>query len=323
MQLKGIMSEFVVSYGLIFVQKYKTNGYFCNLKRDIMNAIASSELIINTDGSIFHLHIKPNELADTVILVGDPGRVELVSSFFETKEFTRSSREFVTVTGQYKGKRITVLSTGIGTDNIDIVLNELDALANIDFNTRKPKDEHKRLKILRIGTSGAIQPDIPLGSYVLSHISIGCDGLLNWYQGRERVTIKAMEDAFVKHVGLLAELPSPYFAQASNVLIDALKDFTIPGVTISASGFYGPQGRVLRLPLAMPHMVSKFESFRFENYRITNFEMEGSAIAGLSALLGHDAATVCCIIANRHLKDSEPNYLPFVKKLIELSLERI
>lgn len=323
MQLKGIMSEFVVSYGLIFVQKYKTNGYFCNLKRDIMNAIASSELIINTDGSIFHLHIKPNELADTVILVGDPGRVELVSSFFETKEFTRSSREFVTVTGQYKGKRITVLSTGIGTDNIDIVLNELDALANIDFNTRKPKDEHKRLKILRIGTSGAIQPDIPLGSYVLSHISIGCDGLLNWYQGREKVTIKAMEEAFVNHVGLLPELPTPYFAQASDVLIKALKDFTIPGVTISASGFYAPQGRVLRLPLAMPNMVSKFESFRFDKYRITNFEMEGSAIAGLSALLGHDAATVCCIIANRHLKDSEPNYLPFVKKLIELSLERI
>ncbi len=288
-----------------------------------MNAIASSELIINTDGSIFHLHIKPNELADTVILVGDPGRVELVSSFFETKEFTRSSREFVTVTGQYKGKRITVLSTGIGTDNIDIVLNELDALANIDFNTRKPKDEHKRLKILRIGTSGAIQPDIPLGSYVLSHISIGCDGLLNWYQGREKVTIKAMEEAFVNHVGLLPELPTPYFAQASDVLIKALKDFTIPGVTISASGFYAPQGRVLRLPLAMPNMVSKFESFRFDKYRITNFEMEGSAIAGLSALLGHDAATVCCIIANRHLKDSEPNYLPFVKKLIELSLERI
>lgn len=288
-----------------------------------MNAIASSELIINSDGSIFHLHIKPSELADTVILVGDPGRVELVSSFFESKEFTRSSREFVSVTGRYRGKRITVLSTGIGTDNIDIVLNELDALANIDFDSRKPKKEHKRLKILRIGTSGAIQPNIPLGSYVLSHISVGCDGLLNWYQGREKVTIKEMEEAFVKHVGWLSTLPAPYFAKASNVLIDALKDFTIPGVTISASGFYGPQGRVLRLPLSMPDMVSKFESFRFENYRITNFEMEGSAIAGLSAHLGHHAATVCCIIANRHLQESETNYKPFIEKLIQLSLERI
>ncbi len=288
-----------------------------------MNTIASSELIINSDGSIFHLHLKPNELADTVILVGDPGRVELVSSFFETKEFTRSSREFVTVTGKYKGKRVTVLSTGIGTDNIDIVLNELDALVNIDFETRKPKNNFRRLKILRIGTSGSIQVDIPLGSYVLSHISIGCDGLLNWYKGREKVTIKAMEEAFVKHVGWLPTLPAPYFAKASNLLIDALKDFTIPGVTISASGFYGPQGRILRLPLAIPDMVSKFESFRFENYRVTNFEMEGSAIAGLSTLLGHDAATVCCIIANRHLQDSEPNYNPYIKKLIELSLERI
>jgi len=288
-----------------------------------MNAIAPSELILNSDGSIFHLHIKPSELADTVILVGDPYRVELVSSFFESKEFSRASREFVTVTGRYKGKRITVLSTGIGTDNIDIVLNELDALANIDFDTRMPKAEHRRLKILRIGTSGSIQADIPLGSYVLSHISIGCDGLLNWYQGREKITIKAMEEAFVKHVEWLPQLPAPYFAQASTLLIDALKDFTVPGVTISASGFYGPQGRVLRLPLAMPNMISKFESFRFENYRITNFEMEGSAIAGLAVLLGHDAATVCCIIANRYLKDSEPNYNPFIKKLIELSLERI
>ncbi|HBG23591.1 MAG: phosphorylase [Bacteroidetes bacterium GWF2_41_61] len=288
-----------------------------------MNAIAPSELIINSDGSVFHLHIKPRELSDTVILVGDPGRVELVSSFFDSKEFTRSSREFVTVTGSYKGKRITVLSTGIGTDNIDIVLNELDALANIDFNTRKPKAEHKRLRILRIGTSGAIQADIPLGSFVLSHISVGCDGLLNWYQGRERVTIKDMEDAFVKHTGWLNTLPSPYFAKAANSIIEAFKDVTIKGVTISASGFYAPQGRVLRLPLAMPDMISKLESFRFNDERITNFEMEGSAIAGLSTLLGHEAATVCCIIANRHLHESQPNYGSYIRELIQLSLDRI
>jgi uridine phosphorylase len=288
-----------------------------------MSQIPSSELIINSDGSIFHLHIKPEELADTVILVGDPGRVELVSSFFESKEFVRSSREFVTVTGKYKGKRITVLSTGIGTDNIDIVVNELDALANIDLKTREPKKEHKRLTLLRIGTSGAIQPDIPIGSFVLSHISVGCDGLLNWYANRDSISQLDMEQAFVKHFDWPRNLPTPYFAKSSDRMIKLFEKETIKGVTISASGFYGPQGRVLRLPLAMPDMVSKFESFRFNGDRITNFEMEGSAIAGLSALLGHDAATVCCIIANRHLHESQPDYKPYIKKLVTLALEKL
>lgn len=288
-----------------------------------MNAIAPSELIINSDGSVFHLHIKPEELADTVILVGDPGRVELVASFFDTKEFVRQSREFNTITGTCKGRRVTVLSTGIGTDNIDIVMNELDALANIDFKTRMPKPGHKRLTILRIGTSGAIQPDIPLGSFVLSHISIGCDGLLNWYGNRDSVTIPDMEEAFVRHSGWLPQLPAPYFARASQKVIDVMKDCTIKGITISASGFYGPQGRVLRLPLSMPDMISKFETFSFNGERITNFEMESSAIAGLSALLGHDAATVCCIIANRHLHESQTDYKEYIKKLIELSLDRL
>ncbi len=288
-----------------------------------MSQIPSSELIINSDGSIFHLHIKPEELADTVILVGDPGRVELVSSFFESREFVRSSREFVTVTGKYKGKRITVLSTGIGTDNIDIVVNELDALANIDLKTREPKKEHKRLTLLRIGTSGAIQPDIPIGSFVLSHISVGCDGLLNWYANRDSISQLDMEQAFVKHFDWPLNLPTPYFAKSSDRMIKLFEKETIKGVTISASGFYGPQGRVLRLPLAMPDMVSKFESFRFNGDRITNFEMEGSAIAGLSALLGHDAATVCCIIANRHLHESQPDYKPYIKKLVTLALEKL
>ncbi len=288
-----------------------------------MNAIAPSELIINSDGSIFHLHIRPEELADTVILVGDPGRVELVTSFFESKEFTRSSREFVTVTGKYKGKRITVLSTGIGTDNIDIVINELDALANIDLKSRVPHNEHKRLKILRIGTSGAIQPEIPIGSFVLSHISVGCDGLLNWYGNRDSVSLLEMEKAFVKHTKWLEQLPSPYFARASERIIDVMSDFTIKGVTISASGFYGPQGRVLRLPLAMPDMVALFESFDYNGEKITNFEMEGSAIAGLSMLLGHDAATVCCIIANRHLHESQPDYKHYIRNLVENSLDRM
>ena len=288
-----------------------------------MSQIPSSELIINSDGSIFHLHIKPEELADTVILVGDPGRVELVSSFFESREFVRSSREFVTVTGKYKGKRITVLSTGIGTDNIDIVVNELDALANIDLKTREPKKEHKRLTLLRIGTSGAIQPDIPIGSFVLSHISVGCDGLLNWYANRDSISQLDMEQAFVKHFDWPLNLPTPYFAKSSDRMIKLFEKETIKGVTISASGFYGPQGRVLRLPLAIPDMVSKFESFRFNGDRITNFEMEGSAIAGLSVLLGHDAATVCCIIANRHLHESQPDYKPYIKKLVTLALEKL
>ena len=288
-----------------------------------MNQIPSSELIINSDGSVFHLHIRPEELADTVILVGDPGRVELVASYFESREFSRASREFVTVTGRYNGKRITVLSTGIGTDNIDIVVNELDALANIDFETRTPKKEHKRLRILRIGTSGAIQPDIPLGSFVLSHISVGCDGLLNWYQSRDSISDLDMERAFMEHTSWPDNLPHPYFAKASNSIISLLEGITIKGVTISASGFYGPQGRVLRLPLAMPDMVHKFETFNYKGNKITNFEMEGSAIAGLSGLLGHDAATVCCIIANRHLHESQPDYKPYVKRLIETALERL
>ncbi len=288
-----------------------------------MNIIAPSELLINKDGSIFHLHLKPEELAETVILVGDPGRVELVASFFDSKEFVRSSREFVTITGSYKGKRMTVLSTGIGTDNIDIVVNELDALANIDLKTRVPKEKHKNLTLLRIGTSGAIQPEIPLGSFVLSHISIGCDGLLNWYKNRDSVSVPEMEEAFVKHSGWLPQLPAPYFAKASSKLIDVMKDFTIKGLTISAAGFYGPQGRVLRLPLAIPDMISRFESFDYEGQKITNFEMEGSALAGLAALLGHDAATVCCIIANRHLHESQTDYKQNVSKLIELSLERL
>ena len=263
--------------------------------------IAESELIINSDGSVFHLHLKPEELADTVILVGDPGRVDMVSEFFEDKEFRHQSREFVSVTGSYKGKRMTVLSTGIGTDNIDIVMNELDALANIDFQTREVKAQKKSLNILRIGTSGAIQPDIPLGSFVFSHISVGCDGLMNWYADRDKIAMPEIEEAFKKHVGWNKHLPDPYFVRAGKKMSDAFRDITVKGMTIAASGFYGPQGRVLRMPLSMPDMLETFESFRFEDERVTNFEMEGSAVAGIAAHLGHNAGTVCCIIANRHI----------------------
>ncbi len=285
--------------------------------------IAESELIINDDGSVFHLHLRPEELADNVILVGDPGRVDMVAEYLDEKEFRHQSREFVSITGKYKGKRITVLSTGIGTDNIDIVMNELDALANIDFKTREVKPEHRSLNILRIGTSGAIQPDIPLGSFVFSHISVGCDGLLNWYKDRDAIALNDIEEAFKKHVDWDKHLPDPYFVRAGEKMCEKFKDCTIHGMTISASGFYGPQGRVLRMPLAMPDMVQKFESFNFCGERITNFEMEGSAIAGIAAHLGHNAGTVCCIIANRHLHSSNPDYKPQVRKLVELCLEKL
>ena len=285
--------------------------------------IPESELIINDDGSAFHIHLKPEELADKVILVGDPGRVDMVGEFLEEKEFRHASREFVSITGKYRGSRITVLSTGIGTDNIDIVLTELDSLANVDFKTREVRPEHRRLTILRIGTSGAIQPDIPLGSFIFSEISVGCDGLLNWYADREKVNIPEMEEAFKKHTHWDSRLSSPYFVKAGQRLIDAFRDCTVKGVTISAQGFYGPQGRVVRLPLAMPDMLETFESFRFGEYRITNFEMESSAVAGLAAHLGHEAGTVCCAIANRYLKDSNTNYKPRVRQLVELALGKM
>ena len=288
-----------------------------------MEKIGASELIINSDGSVFHLHLKPEELADTVILVGDPGRVELVSSFFDTVEVRKSSREFVSATGTYKGCRITVLSTGIGCDNLDIVMTELDALVNIDFSSMRVKENLRSLRVLRIGTSGAIQPDIPVGSFVFSHISVGADGLLNWYAGRDEVSYREMEDAFVEFTGWDRHLPAPYFVRASQELIDLFADVTVKGVTISASGFYGPQGRVLRVPLAMPDMVEKFEKFRFDHWRITNFEMEGSALAGLAAKLGHRAGTVCCIIANRYHKGAEPDYKELVKNLVVLALDRL
>ena len=285
--------------------------------------IAESELIINADGSAFHIHLRPEELADNVILVGDPGSVAMVSEFLTDIEFRHESREFVSVTGKYNGKRVTVLSTGIGTDNIDIVMNELDALANIDFKTREVKKEHRTLTVLRIGTCGAVQPDIPIGSYIFSHISVGCDGLLNWYADREKISLMDMEEAFKKHVGWNKYLASPYFVRASQKLIDKFKDVTVKGVTISAGGFYGPQGRVLRLPLAMPDMVSKFESFKYGEYRITNFEMEGSALAGICAHLGHDAGTVCCAIANRHIGSSNPDYKALVRGLVKLCLDKL
>ena len=285
--------------------------------------IPESELIINADGSAFHLHLRPEEIADDIILVGDPGRVTLCKKYFDTVEFDKCSREFHSITGTYKGKRLTILSTGIGTDNIDIVMTELDALANVDFETREIKPEHRTLNILRLGTSGSIQPDIPLGSFVFSYYSVGCDGLLNWYADRDKYSDLPMEEAFKEHTHWNKHLPDPYFIKASDLLADKFKDCTVKGVTISASGFYGPQGRVVRIPLAMPDMLETFESFHFGEYRITNFEMESSALAGLAAHLGHNAGTVCCIIANRHLKSSNTNYVPRIEELIRLVFDKL
>ena len=289
--------------------------------------IPESELIINGDGSVFHIHLKPEELADNVIMVGDPGRVDMIGEYLSDIEFRHESREFVSITGKRNGKRITVLSHGIGPDNIDIVMTELDALANVDFRTREVKPEHKALNILRIGTSGALHADIPLGSYVLAHISVGFDGVMNWYANREKVTIPAVEEAFKEHMKWAPGLPSPYFVKASPKIIDLFKDVTVKGVTISAPGFYGPQGRVVRLPLAMPDMLENIESFRFsdagEDYRITNFEMESSPLAGFAAHLGHNASTVCCIIANRYLQSSNPDYKPAIRKLVERAVDRM
>ena len=283
--------------------------------------IPESELIINDDGSVFHIHIKPEQLADKVVLVGDPGRVAMFKPLFSKIEAENASREFVFATGLYKGERVTALSTGIGTDNIDIVMTELGALANVDFKTREPRQEHRTLELMRLGTCGAIQPDIPIGSYIFSHISVGCDGLMNWYADRDSIALLDFEEAFKKHCNWDPRLASPYFVKASEKLIEKFSGCTVKGMTISAPGFYGPQGRVVRQGLAMPNMIADFESFSFKGYRITNFEMEGSALAGMARKLGHDAGTVCCAIANRHLHDANTNYKPRVAVLVEVVLD--
>lgn len=285
-----------------------------------------SELIINPDGSIFHLHVRPEQLADRVILVGDPGRVPLVASHFETRECDIQSREFHTITGTRKDKRITVVSTGIGCDNIDIVLNELDALANIDFGTRRENPVLRSLQLVRIGTCGGLQPDTPLGAFVCSEISIGFDGLLNFYGGRDAVCDLGLEQAFLTHMEWSGStgISHPYAIHADRELVERIAgEDMIRGITISAPGFFGPQGRELRIPLADPQQNAKIESFSYDGRRITNFEMESSAVAGLSRLLGHHATTVCMVIANRRAKEANANYKNNIDTLIETVLERL
>ena len=286
--------------------------------------IAPSELIINEDGSIFHLHVRPEQLADKVILVGDPGRVQTVAAHFDRMECDIQSREFHTITGWYNGKRITVVSTGIGCDNIDIVLNEIDALANIDFETRTIKDNLRVLDLVRIGTCGGLQPENPIGSYIASCKSIGFDGLLNFYAGRNEVCDLAFEEAFKKHLDWNPLLCAPYVIDANAELIDRIAgEEMVRGVTIAGGGFFGPQGRKVRLALADPDQNERIQSFRYEGWKITNFEMESSALAGLARLMGHRAMTCCMVIANRLAGEAYTRYKGSIDLLIQLVLDRI
>ncbi len=290
-----------------------------------MEPIKSSELITNDDGSVFHLHLHPEDLADQVILVGDPSRVEMIASYFDQIEVKKSDREFSTITGQYKGHRISVISTGIGADNIDIVMNELDALVNIDLHTKEIKQQKKSLNIVRIGTSGSVQADVPVHSFVISEMSMGIDGVLRFYKNNETVCDADFEDAFIAACHWTPRAARPYAVKASGELVNKLhtEGVTVKGVTLTANGFYGPQGRVLRLPIEMPTVNDEIARFSFGNYKIVNYEMESAAIAGLAALMGHQATTICLIIANRATGDASSNYKPYMKKLVEYTLNSL
>ena len=285
-----------------------------------------SELIINQDGSIFHLHVKPESLANKVILVGDPERVGLVASHFTDIECDVLNREFHTITGWYQGKRITCISTGIGCDNIDIVMNEIDALANIDFQTREEKEELRSLEIVRIGTSGGLQPYTPVGTFVCAARSIGFDGVLNFYQGRNEVCDLQMEQAFKNHMGWQGCICAPalYTLDCDSEMLERIaSNDMVRGITIAGNGFYGPQGRKLRLPIADPQQNEKIEQFEYQGLHITNYEMESSALSGLSRLMGHKATTVCMIVASRLMKEVDVNYKNTIDTLITTVLDRI
>ena len=289
-----------------------------------MRIIEASELPINADGSAFHLHLRPEQLADRIIMMGDPARVSVVASYFDSRECDVSNREFHTITGMYKGKRISAVSHGIGNDNIDIVLTELDALANVDFQTRTVKPEFRQLTLVRVGTSGGLQPFTPIGSYVAAEKSIGFDGVVYFYANNEKVRDLPFEEELHKQTEWKLKGVTPYVVSANSSLIDQIcKDDIIRGVTIAANGFYGPQGREIRLPLADPDLNKKIEAFSYQNNRITNYEMESSSLSGVGALMGHRAMTVCCIIAGRVNKEMNTNYKGSIEGLIEKVLERI
>lgn len=286
--------------------------------------IPESELIINPDGTVFHLHLHPDQLTDRIILVGDPGRVNMVAEFFDTRDFEVQSREFHTIGGTYGGKPIMCLSHGIGPDNIDIVINELDALANIDFKTREVRDQHRTLTMVRIGTSGALQPELSLGTPVIAQKAIGFDGVLNYYAGRNEVADLDFEKALCDHTGWNPLWAKPYVVDADAELVERIggKDM-VRGNTISAVGFYGPQGRELRLPLANPDLNRRIEAFEHNGRRITNYEMESAPLQGLGRLMGHKAMTVCSIIANRFNTEANPNYKSGIRDLVGTVLDRL
>jgi uridine phosphorylase len=288
-----------------------------------MKRIAESELILNSDGSIYHLKLKAENIADDIIVVGDPGRVPVISAYFDRIEFRMSNREIVTHTGYIGNKRLTVMSTGMGTDNLDIVINELDAIVNIDLETRIPKTEHKALNIIRLGTSGAMQEDIPVGSYVMSTHGIGLDGLMWFYDAGKSIVDQDLTENFLKQTAWPDDLPKAYITPGSTQLLKKMEKGYMRGITATAPGFFGPQGRVLRLDLAYPDLNDRISNFRYKDYRITNFEMETSALYGLSNALGHNAMTVCAIIANRLRKEYADDYKPSVTALIEDLLEKL
>lgn len=285
--------------------------------------IAASELIINEDGTIFHLHLRPEQVSDLIILVGDRARVESVAARFESVECRAANREFVTVTGCYKGRRMTVMSTGIGIGNIDIAVTELDALANVDFATRRVKEQPKQLTLVRLGTSGALQPDIEVGEVVYARMAVGFDSLLGYYAGRNDVCDLDIERAFVEHVGWSNLLPRPYFVKTDEQLWQLFKESVREGMTIAAPGFYAPQGRWVRLKPADVEMNGKIESFCYNGRRITNFEMESSALSGMAALLGHRSATMCTIIAQRVAKEACTDYKPYIERMIDMALDKL
>lgn len=289
-----------------------------------MKTFPPSELPINTDGSVFHLHLRPEHLADKVILVGDQNRVTMVASHFDTIETEVQNREFHTITGTYKGKRITAQSTGIGCDNIDIVITELDALANIDLDTRTENPEHRELTLVRVGTCGGLQPFLAIGSYVASVKSIGFDGLLNYYDGRDEVCDLGMEDSFVRHMDWCAKKGAPYVSVADEDLINRIGgDDMVKGYTVACGGFYGPQGRQIRIGIHDPEQNSKIVAFEYDGLKICNFEMESSALAGLASLLGHKAMTCCVVVANRYAQEINTEYKGNIDDLIVKVLDRI
>ncbi len=284
--------------------------------------IRESELIINPDGSIYHLNLKPGILAPNIILVGDPGRVPKISRHFKHVEHRSQNREIVTHTGTYNNKLITVMSTGMGTDNIDIVMNELDALVNIDFSKRRIKEQLTSLNIVRLGTSGAIRPEVPINAFAVSTHGLGLDGMLKFYDS-DRVTEPELSRAFIQQVDWHPDLPYPYFVGCSPELLKRLGDGLHQGVTATAPGFYGPQGRVLRIPLQHPDLMDKMQQFDYNGQRIINFEMETSALYGLGKLLGHNTLTICAVIANRALNTYSEDHHSVIDELIGLVLERL